>query len=399
MAYDNNCSYYSLFFTNDSTGFITGYCSPDNFILRTSDYGVTWTVVYSEEANYFYDVYFPSDSVGYVSTYGNILKTIDGGYTWFYPNPDSEWLQFKSIVFEDNEIGFGCFGNGGLFFAKTTDGGYSWNEQEEFGGISLLKVDSCAIKMLSGDILSSTNCAESWEPEVFSFDGRSPIEFTYSPTDTSALICGIGLNEETWQNFGFVASRNGLLGDWQIQDLNEIYALRSIVFVNQSTAYCVGQPWYPNQYSFLKTTDSGETWNYQEYEFTCSECYSPEIRDVYCPSENVCYAVSGGGGIWRTLNGGGEMFPLPVSVQELVMSDVEIFPNPSSDFITLETKPFLNQNASIEILNSIGQTKLTTTWSAGEKKKQIQIEQLPVGMYFVSIATESESHNLKFVKE
>lgn len=93
--------------------------------MRTSDYGVTWTVVYSEEANYFYDVYFPSDSVGYVSTYGNILKTIDGGYTWFYPNPDSEWLQFKSIVFEDNEIGFGCFGNGGLFFAKTTDGGYS----------------------------------------------------------------------------------------------------------------------------------------------------------------------------------------------------------------------------------------------------------------------------------
>jgi restriction endonuclease S subunit len=52
---ENNTDYqfYSVFFINDSTGFITGYINPYNVIRKTTDYGNTWTTVYQEEANYF----------------------------------------------------------------------------------------------------------------------------------------------------------------------------------------------------------------------------------------------------------------------------------------------------------------------------------------------------------
>ncbi|MDZ4824043.1 MAG: T9SS type A sorting domain-containing protein [Flavobacteriales bacterium] len=82
-----------------------------------------------------------------------------------------------------------------------------------------------------------------------------------------------------------------------------------------------------------------------------------------------------------------------------VQSGIDLFPNPSSDFLTLETETYIDKDVSIETFNSIGQKVYTATWLAGEKKKQIHVEHLSNGLYFISIATESESHNLKFVKQ
>lgn len=395
---ENNTDYqfYSVFFTNDSTGFITGYISPFNVVRKTTDYGNTWTTVYQEEANYFYDVYFPSDSVGYVSTYGNMLKTTDSGNTWFYVNDPNDWTQYRSIVFQDNEVGFGCFADGGAEFATTIDGGVTWTHDFTYGGRELLKLGDCEIRIISGQYGKSDDCWDTYETSYVDLNNRSKENFAML-NNTSVLACGIGTNQITWQNFGFIVKSTDDGQSWTIKDFESTYFLKSIVNVNESTAYCVGQANSPYPHSFLKTTDAGETWYYQEYELMCDICTSPEIRDIYCPSENVCYAVRGFGGIWRTLNGGGELFPLPVSVAENEPEDeLLLFPVPTNGLLQLNFPPVHDRMANIQVFDSMGQLVFTTNLNSADA--EIDVSHLAPGCYSLRANFESTVLTRSFIK-
>ncbi len=392
---ESDCAYNAVFFLNDSVGFVAGICGGNNItIKKTTNYGESWYIVHDTINAWIYDIYFPSDSIGYASTYENVLKTTDGGETWFYPTPAFEGYPYRSIVFQDNEIGFGCFGNGGIAFSKTTDGGFTWIEQFDFGGLSLIKTDSCSIKLLGNGIYQSLNCTESWQLEPFTFTDVSPLAFDCSAIDTSTIVCGIGLNDITWDNFGFIVNKNSSEATWQMQIFNNIYKLNKVHYVDNVTAYCVGQPYYPNPYSFLKTVDGGDTWNYQEYEFVCETCYSPEIRDIFCPSENVCYAISGGGSIWRTLNGGGELYPLPTNISKFETNNISISPNPATGSLNISS---VTEMTEIQIFNSLGQ--LVHKEKVSGKSKNISISELGQGIYIIAIKSDFSVSNQRFVKQ
>ncbi|MFN0031628.1 MAG: T9SS type A sorting domain-containing protein, partial [Flavobacteriales bacterium] len=335
---------------------------------------------------------FPSDSVGYCSAYENVLKTTDGGENWFYPNPDFEGYPYRSIVFEDDNIGFGCFTDNGAAFARTTDGGYTWSEEYEYGGREIIKVDNCQYQMIEGYFHKSDNCWNEQESIPMPIDDRYDENIACSD-DEILLSCGLGYNVNTISNFGFVSKSIDDGINWSIIDFYNIYALRSIVWAHGTTFYCVGQPYYPNPFSFLKTTDSGATWSYQTYDLPCSECYSPEVRDVFCASENLCYAVSSNGAIWRTSNGGGEMFPLPVGIDvAAALGAMVISPNPATSTLTIQNLP-LGTN-QIKILDTTGRIL-----STHQNQTQIDISNLPSGIYLIEIITDESRTVLQFVKE
>lgn len=393
VDYDSDMTYYSVFFINDSVGFVTGYSEPFNVIRKTTDFGNSWTTVYSEEANHFYDVYFPSDSIGYTSAYENVLKTTDGGEAWFYPNPEFEGYPYRSIVFQDNEIGFGCFTDNGAAFAKTVNGGYTWIEEYEYGGREIIKVGDCQYRMVDGYFHKSDNCWAENESIPLPIDDRYDENIAYS-TANIVLSCGLGYNDETSSNFGFIGRSLNDGQDWLTLDFESIYAFRSIVFASPQIAYCVGQPYSPNPFSFLKTIDGGETWSYQDFEFVCETCFTPDIRDVYCPSENVCYAISGGGGIWRTLNGGGELYPLPTNMAEVDAIEVSISPNPATNGIILSSETEMTE---IQIFNSLGQQVRKQKVSG--KSNNINISELGQGIYIITIKSALGISNHRFVKD
>lgn len=109
-------------FINDSTGFIVGY---PNTILKTVDYGVNWYEVPSgiESVIEFNDIFFPSQQTGYITGSRNektIIKTIDGGETWF-PIDFPCTATTTCIGFFNDDEGL-VMGNGGIIF-KTYSGG------------------------------------------------------------------------------------------------------------------------------------------------------------------------------------------------------------------------------------------------------------------------------------
>lgn len=68
----------------------------------------------------------------------------------------------------------------------------------------------------------------------------------------------------------------------------------------------------------------------------------------------------------------------------------KIYPNPTTAFITIESKEIIN---SISILNVSGKVIQT------ESKTTFSVENLPAGIYFMEIQTESGNRTMRFVKE
>jgi len=75
-----------------------------------------------------------------------------------------------------------------------------------------------------------------------------------------------------------------------------------------------------------------------------------------------------------------------------------VFPNPSSEKITLTTKDSFNEECTASILNITGDQTLIITF-ASQDKKEIDISTLAKGLYFIKLSTADGSVVRKFVKE
>ena len=120
-----------IFFVDDNTAYLACF---ENTILKSVDGGETWTETTLNNPNYiqFKSIYFPSESIGYVvgdGEYETILKTIDGGETW---NPINSMTTsgLNCIHFFDDNTGL-VFGDGGVVM-KTTSGGITGFDETGF---------------------------------------------------------------------------------------------------------------------------------------------------------------------------------------------------------------------------------------------------------------------------
>jgi photosystem II stability/assembly factor-like uncharacterized protein len=121
-------------FLNDSVGFMVGGTLTHLGFMRTRDGGKTW------DANYFVrefmtdysSLFFTDEYIGYVCTgAGEIVKTFDGGDSWYIGNKFSD-ASLKSIAFRDenNAITVGSSGFIGRYH-ESSDIHYVWSPRKE----------------------------------------------------------------------------------------------------------------------------------------------------------------------------------------------------------------------------------------------------------------------------
>ena len=89
-------------------------------------------------------------------------------------------------------------------------------------------------------------------------------------------------------------------------------------------------------------------------------------------------------------------YDAPAGISELKSSQISIYPNPSSDYITIETSATLTKS-HLSILNLTGQEFLTRQIS--ESKTVIDISPLPSGVYFVRLTNEKTVEVGKIIKQ
>jgi len=88
-------------------------------------------------------------------------------------------------------------------------------------------------------------------------------------------------------------------------------------------------------------------------------------------------------------------FPSEVNDVSSGNNSLLIFPNPSSDKITLSFSP--NEKSGIQITNTLGQIVFAEKINAG--KEEIDVSRFPAGIYLITIETSSEKFEGKFLKQ
>jgi photosystem II stability/assembly factor-like uncharacterized protein len=316
-------------FVNDLTGYVSGYSNTNHScIYKTTNGGNNWGIKYfSQNANIGL-LSFCNANTGYYS-YGNtagVMKTSDGGDNWFTQSLPSVPL-IHALYFINSITGFAGTGNNsnGSIVLRTTNGGMNWLETDlnHGAGITSISFVDSLNGYMSADglpndrwLFKTTDGGNSW------INIPLPIQYV--------LITSIKFADV---NIGYLLSGRSDLGDANIiskttdgaQTWVAIYPaippnLESICTVDSQYVFAAG--YYEK---ILKSTDSGNSWNYQ-----CST--GPHAINQICFA-NQLTGIAVGSGISRTTNGGLLWYPIalpPTLIDATVRS--ALFINGSTGF-------------------------------------------------------------------
>ena len=84
-----------------------------------------------------------------------------------------------------------------------------------------------------------------------------------------------------------------------------------------------------------------------------------------------------------------------VSIDELTSSAISIHPNPTSDVLTISGLNEVNGLKSMEITSTTGKLVMKME----ELKEEINVSELPTGIYFLNIIHEQGKETIRFVKQ
>ncbi len=217
----------------------------DDKLFISNNGGDSWIIREIKDVD-IEDSYFTSSLVGHLACRnGIILKTIDGGVSWYVTeNSFSFPSDFFRITFVNQNLGFASREHSEIY--KTSDGGETWKE-----------------------IKSPTDAAFSMQflnPEVGFVAGNHGA--IYKTLDGG----------NTWQWLGFDGRKYG----------NNLY---SVFFINEDMGYATGV-----RGRIIRTYDGGKTWN--EYATTYTT-----ISQIELASESTVYGLVGNS-IIKTTNKG-----------------------------------------------------------------------------------------------
>lgn len=284
---------YGTFFVSPQTGWVVG---ANGTILKTIDGGASWFPQQSGTTNTLNDVYFANDSVGYiVGELGTIIVTYNGGVKWnkYTSSSTTEGLgALVAIPTSQNGIVTWIIGKNGSILKNSTDfrGNYYNLAPSGFRPNSV-----CFISENEGWIGSN------YETVVHTVDGG--VTWTYpqivSPTqDTKILDVYFASSTKGWAitNDGRIQTSNDGGFTWTTQ-----YDIGYITFsTNKANLTFVSptQGWTILGSSILSTTNGGATWTVQ---IPDSSLYFTAIHFV---SSTHGWVVDIGGAVLHTTDGG-----------------------------------------------------------------------------------------------
>lgn len=225
----------------------------DAVAIHTDDSGTTWDVQTNPgggESGYGWEeVDFVDQLHGWIVTWlgCNILRTTDGGITWFNKEDNGSCFNYYSdIQFVDRLIGWRSAEGGAK---KTINGGQNWTltkvgENLEFYGIYFLNTNEGWIVGEKGRIYHTINGGVQWERQ------SSPINF-----DLYAVY--FINNQQGWAVGKYGTILHTLNGgvNWNLVEGISTEDFREVFFINSMRGWIVG-----HYETIFYTEDGGVTW-------------------------------------------------------------------------------------------------------------------------------------------
>lgn len=383
----DSADYKSISFYGDFTGFATR-AYPYSKLLKTINGGLTWFEVdipgQLNHVNYVEmtdekTVWLVMNQDNIISTGGNISKSVDCGQTWEVKFSAS--CIRKLFILDERHLWAGD-GNRRVYYS--TDGGETWtmSDQLEMSIINDMYFINSDTGWAAGgsynDVIEkTTDGGQTWEVQFMrnnSQGGRLYIDFL----DSNRGFCA-GKNRlmlktidggETWE---YVSG--GELGNLGIlEGLPETNMTLDMEFINEKEGWIVGGdgqcPALPGHF-IMSTIDAGESWQM-------------DMLDEYLPKFQVNQVVFNDDNKGWCVGDNGLLFfmDLSVDVKDVpVNSTLKVFPNPVHHTVIIRSDKEIE---TIRVYNQYGQL-LYQEKAVNLKETQLDLSAYPSGVYIIRI--------------
>ncbi|MCX6235232.1 MAG: YCF48-related protein [Bacteroidetes bacterium] len=372
-------------FINDEKGFLTaeiwGGGTPACGLYKTIDGGDTWTGCFSPDLFSIAVVHFCDDNNGWIATDCVwdlwLYRTTDGGVSWsvLETTINNEDNIPNCIKFQDEDFGYLATDE---HIYQTTDGGYNWviRKNGYFTDIELKHWPVCF--------------AAGWSGLHRSGDAGTNWQYIDIPN-------GILLNDIFFLNYytGFLCgnsnrifrTRDGGIS-WEQLTVTTPHPIDfyEVCFTNLTTGFAVGDGSYE---TMVYTQDGGDTWEVMP-SISTSALHHIRFNDL-----NTGLIFGEKGLILKTESGGITGNEDKSLSQELQLT---IFPNPSGDILKIAVPDGIKQDIFLKIYDLSGSIVLSKNYSRTLDILTMDISQLSKGIYIVTLFNEDQSWSTKILK-
>jgi len=395
-----------------------------------------WTLQNSGVTTSLNDVFFANNQTGWaVGDGGIILNTTDGGQNWL-PQASGVTEKLRAVFFINDTTGYAVGGVISKAMLKTTDGGANWQSiaASNISPNSMYDIaffDANTGWLVSYDsIFMTSDGGNTWVNEGYTTAVGSPQNRAIAVTsDTTAFVGGSrkdgvssrgadvfyrrpnntpyfwdisGMNTpvsgDDFYSIGFSNSHIGFAGgtkgkllrkagvlptdNWNLNfNLNENLVIYSISFPNENNGmFSVSKVISGTNYTLVyHTIDGGDNWSANP-----DSIPTFLIGVVHAPDTANAWAVGVDGKIYK-----GEMKTTGIRRMESDF-DINIYPNPTTDLISIEIKSEKNELITYTLLDISGRLIKNGKWNLNSPGSRftLDLSDISKGTYLLKLNTE-----------
>ncbi|WP_379964949.1 YCF48-related protein [Epilithonimonas sp. UC225_85] len=382
--------YDDVFFLNENLGWAAR--GGNGTVFKTTNGGSTWTeqFVSSATGQYFRNIEFLNENIGFLGTLNNnFYKTTNGGTTWTKVSLIPSLPAICGLDTVGTSTIYGC----GAWFSpayviKSTDSGNTWKfinmSAYATALVEVLFIDE-NVGFVSGSddqggvILKTTNGGETWTQI---YRTNEPGDYVWKMqlfADHNTMFCSI---ESETQGKLLKTFDGGIT--WQTRDFPDPY-VQAVGFVSETHGWMGG-----HNTEFYETFDGGNTWN--------NMSLGGSLNRIFFVNDNLAYAS--GNHIYKMTTTA--MATSETENEKVVNLKVEIAPNPVKDKLNLNIHYLHSDHIIIGLydLNGkfIGNILKDDIGSKGLKNYSLDFK-FPVGEYILAIQSNLGRQSVKIVKK
>jgi photosystem II stability/assembly factor-like uncharacterized protein len=360
---------YEVAFPSENAAYITGDLGS---FYKSTDAGVAWNEIYNfGPFNSVSNLKFINADTGFVMGYEN-LRTFDGGYTWSSIGQSSKLCISEDILYQS------FTSNDTSYIVKSLDFGDSWTilfENYQNGNQAYL---ISFIDTMNGFMIHPNELDKLYRTidgglsfdtiQGFSGDMQLQEEFHFSDTLNGYLYGSWGSESHptrTWYMYPITVPI----------DLDG-FGVLPVLDLDFNTPYLYAGSLYGKIYYSL---NKGQTW------FEQITSVSNPIYSISFLNDEMGIAVAGDKVLY-TSNGGF------TGIDEISQSALTIYPNPASDVVHIKSSEIDNIiGISLKDINGNIIKKISNT------ETNLDVKNIPPGIYFIQIETENGLINSKLI--
>ena len=381
-----------VFFIDNSNGWAVGN---NGVIIHTTNGGQLWTVQQSGVTGNLSAVFFVDANNGYAVGGSTgltkpAIKTTDGGTTWTNMTVGNPSFPYVDVAF--SSVNHGLIVSWDSIYA-TSDAGATWVKEGYVAGVTGTS-DNRAVSCFNDSVAvvgggrhkpSSTSIKQGeifdrrlWNsPNIWGTSAASQIDESdrikcIDVAGPTRAFAG-GINGKVYRMETTGINYNG---PWTVVlDLAPVSNqwIWAMSFPTEllgmiMTDVVIGTS---NPMVIYHTSNAGASWS------AAPDTINAFLNSLHAPTPVDAWAVGAGGAIYKGA-------PNNIGLEENELVNVKVYPNPASDFVTIEVPSDHNAAMNYAIFNVLGSVVANGTFETSGKY-DLNIESLTTGVYYIQL--------------